>query len=181
MKFWKGIVLMGLIACISGCSSAGGSLDHYADMKPELKLEEYFNGPIKAWGLVQDRSGKVKRRFSIDMVGKWDDGTGTLTENFNYYDGETQQRIWTITKISEQKYEGTASDIIGMATGEVKGNAVQWAYQMNIDVGENTFKIDFDDWMFQMQDGVMINRSYLKKFGIKVAELTLFMQKQPQK
>lgn len=168
---------MGLLACISGCSSAGGSLDHYADMKPTLKLEDYFNGPIKAWGIVQDRSGNVKRRFSIDMVGKWNGDTGTLTEDFSYYDGEKQQRVWTIKKTSDQKYEGTASDIIGKATGEVRGSAVQWAYQMNIDVGSNTFKINFDDWMFQMEDGVMINRSYLRKFGFKVAELTLFMQK----
>lgn len=178
MKSLKGLVLMGLMALISGCSSAGGSLDEYAEMKPSLKLEEYFNGPIKAWGIVQDRSGNIKRRFSIDMTGAWDGDTGTLTENFNYYDGEKQKRVWTITKTADQKYEGTASDIIGKAHGEVNGNAVQWAYQMNIDVGDNTFKITFDDWMFQMEDGVMINRSYLKKFGFKVAELTLFMKKQ---
>ena len=29
-----------------------------------------------------------------------------------------------------------------------------------------------------MNDGVLINRSYLKKFGLTVAELTIFMQKQ---
>ncbi len=178
MKYWKGLTLMGLLAFISGCSSAGGSLNEYAEMKPQLKLEEYFNGPINAWGIVQDRSGNIKRRFFIDMMGEWNGNTGTLTENFKYYDGEKQQRVWTITKTGDQKYEGTADDIIGKATGKVNGNAVQWAYQMNIDVGNNTFKIDFDDWMFQMENGVMINRSYLKKFGFKVAELTLFMQKQ---
>ena len=177
MKFLKGLALMGILAIISGCS-AGGSLDHYAEMKPPLELESYFNGPIKAWGIVQDRAGNVKRRFSIDMVGEWSGETGTLTEDFDYYDGETQQRVWTIKKVAEQKYEGTAGDIIGKATGEVQGSAVQWAYQMNIDVGENTYKVTFDDWMFLMKDGVLINRSYLKKFGITVAELTLFMQKQ---
>lgn len=179
MEILKGLVLVGLLACISGCS-AGGSLDHYVDMKPELKLEDYFNGPIKAWGIVQDRSGNIKRRFSIDMVGEWKGETGTLTEDFNYYDGEKQQRVWTIKKLAGQKYEGTADDIIGVASGEVQGNAVRWEYQMNIDVGDNTFKLTFDDWMFQMEDGVMINRSYLKKFGFTVAELTLFMQKQAQ-
>jgi hypothetical protein len=29
-----------------------------------------------------------------------------------------------------------------------------------------------------MNDGVLINRSYLKKFGITVTKLTIFMQKQ---
>ena len=169
---------MGMVVMISGCSSAGGSLDHYAEMQPSLALERYFNGPIKAWGIVQDRKGNIKRRFSIDMVGKWDGNTGTLTENFDYYDGKTQQRVWTITKTADGKYEGTAGDIIGKATGKTNGNAVRWAYQMNLDVGNNTYKITFDDWMFLMKDGVLINRSHLKKFGIKMAELTLFMQKQ---
>ena len=180
MKQLKGLFLMGILAFFSGCS-AGGSLDHYEQVEPKLVLEEYFDGPIKAWGIVQDYSGKITRRFSIDMVGEWNDGVGTLTEDFNYYDGEQQRRVWTITKVGDGRYEGTAADIIGKATGEVKGNAVQWAYQMNIDVGDNTYKITFDDWMFMMHDGVLINRSHLKKFGLTVAELTLFMQKQDVK
>ena len=57
---------------------------------------------------------------------------------------------------------------------------MRWAYQMDLPVGDNTFRITFDDWMFLMNDGVLVNRSYLKKFGFKVAELTLFMQKQDQ-
>ena len=180
MRILKGLVLMALMTIFSGCS-AGGSIDHYADYKPEIKLEEFFNGPIKAWGIVQDRSGKITRSFSIDMVGSWENGIGTLKEDFDYYDGETQQRVWTIKKIADGKYQGEADDIIGTAEGRVVGNTAKWAYQMNIDVGDNTYKISFDDWMFQMRDGVVINRAYLKKFGIKVAELSLFMQKQDQK
>jgi hypothetical protein len=49
---------------------------------------------------------------------------------------------------------------------------------MDLEVGDKTYRIKLDDWMWQMNDGVLINRSYLKKFGITVAELTLFMQKQ---
>ena len=86
MKYLKGLVLMGVITMISGCS-AGGKLDSYSEMKPPLELESYFNGPVKAWGIVQDRSGKVTRRFSVDMVGEWQGDTGTLTENFEYFDG----------------------------------------------------------------------------------------------
>ena len=49
---------------------------------------------------------------------------------------------------------------------------------MNVPVGNTNYLIRFDDWMWQMNNGVMINRSYLKKFGFTVAELTLFMQKE---
>lgn len=167
---------MGLMTFLSACS--GPSLDHYKDTQPQLELQSYFTGPIKAWGLVQDRKGEVTRRFDVEMVGTWEGDTGTLKEHFKYYDGKTQERIWTIKKVADHHYEGTAADIIGKADGHTQGNAMRWAYQMDLDVGDKTYRITFDDWMFLMNDGVLINRSYLKKFGITVAELTLFMQKQ---
>ena len=178
MKKLKGVILMGLLAILSGCGGGAGSLEDYKGSEPQLNLQEYFNGPIKAWGFVQDYSGKVTRRFDVELVGSWEGDIGTLEEKFRYYDGETDERVWTIKKISDNKYEGSAGDIIGTADGETSGYAMRWAYVMNLPVGDKTYKITFDDWMFQMNDGVLINRSYLKKFGFTVGELTLFMQKQ---
>ncbi|MEM7070715.1 MAG: DUF3833 domain-containing protein [Pseudomonadota bacterium] len=177
IKILKGVIIMGLMAFLSACSGTP-TLDHYKTSQPPLDLKAYFTGPIKAWGLVQDRRRHVVRRFDVTMVGTWTNDIGTLEEHFDYYDGETQKRIWTIHKLSDNRYEGTADDIITQAKGAIEGNAMRWAYQMNLDVDNNTYRITFDDWMFLMNDDVLINRSYLKKFGITVAELTLFMQKQ---
>jgi hypothetical protein len=168
------------MAFLSGCLG-GSSLDHYKGSEPPLDLKKYFTGEIKAWGFVQDHKGHVRRRFDVTITGTWKGNVGTLEEHFNYYDGETQKRIWTIKKIADQHYVGTAGDIIGEAKGQVEGNAMRWIYQMDLPVGDKTYKITFDDWMFLMNDGILINRSYLKKFGFTVAELTLFMQKQNPK
>ncbi len=176
MQIMRGVIAMAILTFINACSMT--PLEQYSEQEPTLDLQEYFTGEIKAWGLIQDRKGKVTRRFDVVMNGTWDDNIGTLKEDFQYYDGEQQKRIWTIKKIDNDNYEGTAGDIIDKATGQLNGNAMRWAYQMNLDVGDKTYRITFDDWMFLMNDGVLINRSYLKKFGITVAELTLFMQKQ---
>lgn len=160
----------------SGCRS--NDINFYKDSEPQVDIKEYFTGPIKAWGLVQDWRGRVVTRFDVDMVGKWDGDEGTLEEDFNYYDGRTQKRIWHLTKMSDGTYEGTAGDIIGKASGRLAGSAVNWRYVMDIPVDNTTYRLVLDDWMWQMHDGVLINRSYMKKFGITVAELTLFMQKQ---
>lgn len=154
------------------------TIEYYAQENPEMSIKSYFNGPIKAWGIVQNWRGVVVRRFDITMIGKWEGDIGTLTEHFQYYDGETKERIWTIKKLDAENYEGTASDIIGKALGRTKGNAAQWSYIMDLEVDKTTYRISFDDWMWALNDGVLINRSYLKKFGITVAELTIFMQKQ---
>ena len=169
---------MGIMTVLTGCG--GPTLDHYRGSEPTLDLKEYFTGPIKAWGVVQDRRGHVKRRFDISMKGSWDGDVGTLEEHFDYYDGKTEKRIWTIKKVEGSNYEGQAGDIIGTAKGKVEGNAMRWAYIMDLSVDNKTYRIKFDDWMFLMNDGVLINRSYLKKFGFTVAELTIFMQKQDQ-
>ncbi|AGH98705.1 DUF3833 domain-containing protein [Micavibrio aeruginosavorus] len=161
-------------------SCAGNNIDYYKGTTPQADIREYFNGPVKAWGIVQDWRGRVVRRFDVDMVGTWDGDVGTLIENFNYYDGKTQQRVWTITKQPDGSYTGTASDIIDKASGVAEGSAVRWNYVMDLPVGDKVYRIRFDDWMWVMNDGVLINRSYLKKFGVTVSELTIFMQKQAQ-
>ncbi len=158
-------------------SGMGNSLDYYKDTEPKADIKSYFNGTIKAWGIVQDWRGRVTNRFDVTMVGSWEGDEGTLEEDFIFYDGKTQKRTWKIKKLSDGSYEGTAGDIIGKATGGVKGSAVQWAYTMDVPVDDTTYRLKFDDWMWQMNDGVLINRSYMKKFGITVAELTLFMKK----
>ncbi len=176
MKHLWTIAVLGAAIMLSSCG--GNNLDYYKGTKPEVDIKTYFNGPIKAWGIVQDWRGRVVNKFDIDMVGKWDGDTGTLTEKFSYYDGKKQERIWTINKLADGSYEGTASDILDKATGNVSGNAARWNYVMDLPVDDTTYRITFDDWMWQMNDGVLINRSYLKKFGITVSELTIFMQKQ---
>ena len=176
MKIFKVALLAMTFMMLSSC--AGHKLDHYKATEPVVDIKEYFNGPIKAWGIVQDWRGRVVRRFDVEMVGEWNGDLGTLTEHFEYYDGEKQVRVWNIKKLPDGAYEGTASDIIDKANGELEGSAVRWNYVMDLPVGNTSYHIRFDDWMWLMNDDVLINRSYLKKFGITVSELTIFMQKQ---
>lgn len=176
MKIFKVTAILGVLIMLSSCNN--NSLDYYEGTSPKANIKEYFNGPIKAWGIVQDWRGRVVNRFDIEMVGKWEGDTGTLTEHFTYYDGKKQERVWTIKKLADGSYEGTAGDIIDKAICNTTGNATRWNYVMDLPVDDTTYRIRFDDWMWLMNDGVMINRSYLKKFGITVSELTIFMQKQ---
>jgi hypothetical protein len=171
-------LMIGVLLMLNGCM--GNDLAQYKGTEPKLEIKEYFNGPVKAWGVVQDWRGRVISRFDVTMVGEWDGNTGTLKEDFHYYDGSTQQRTWYITRFEDGLYEGRASDILDTAQGKSEGSAVNWAYTMDVPVGDDTYRLRFDDWMWLMHDGVLVNRSYLKKFGITVAELTIFMQKQEQ-
>ena len=171
----KNLLLLLCLTLISGCMAL--NMKKYKDETPKFNLQEYFSGNLKAWGIVQDWRGNVVTRFDADMKGVWTGNKGVLEEEFRYYNGKVQSRTWRITKQDDENYIGFADDIIDKAIGETLGSAARWQYVMDVPVDDSVYRIKFDDWMWQMHDGVVINRSYMKKFGITVAELTIFIKK----
>ena len=151
--------------------------ENYINTAPKIKIEEYFLGNVKAWGIFQDRSGNVKRQFTANMNGFFDGKTLILDEDFSWNDGEKQKRKWKIKKVGDNKYEGTASDVVGIAKGVSYGSAFKFEYQLLIPFKDKKIKVRFDDWIFQQDDKVAINRAIVTKFGIKVGELTVFFVK----
>ena len=85
-----------LIVLLNSCKDMRP--EDYVNTEPQIKIEEYFLGNVKAWGIFQDRSGKVKRQFTADMNGSFDGKNLILNENFNWNDGEKQVRKWTLKK-----------------------------------------------------------------------------------
>ena len=160
---------------LSGCTSMKPS--DFSKAEPLLRIEDYFVGQTRAWGIFEDRFGNLRRQFEVDIQGSWDGEALVLDERFRYRDGETDRRIWTIKKIDEHRYEGSADDVIGTATGESYGNALNWRYDFDLKVGESTLRVHFNDWMFLQSSGVLVNRARVSKFGIAIGEVTLFFQK----
>ena len=164
-----------LILLLNSCSEM--KPEDYKNTKPIIKIEEYFQGDVKAWGMLQGRSGEVKRQFVADMQGKFDGENLILDETFIWNDGEKQERRWTIKKIEDNRYEGTASDVVGVAKGVSFGSAFKFEYKLLVPYKDKKIKIKFDDWIFKQDDKVAINRAILSKFGFKVGELTVFFKK----
>ena len=162
---------------LTSCSDNNMKPIYFKDQKPRLIIEEYLSGNVKAWGILQNRSGKVTRQFSADLNGKWDGKQLILDEKFIWNDGEIQTRQWTINKIDEHHYEGTAGDVIGKAKGYSYGPAFKFEYVLLVPVKGRNIKITFDDWIFMQDERVAINRATMTKFGIKVAELTVMFVK----
>jgi len=152
-------------------------LDDFATSTPALVLEDYFRGRTEAWGVFEDRFGRVRRQFKVDIDGSFDGRELTLIEDFVYADGEEDRRIWHITPLGAGRYEGRADDIVGAAAGEARGNALHWQYDMHLPVGDRTWQVHFDDWMLLQSDGVLINRATISKFGITLGQVTLFFRK----
>ncbi len=175
MKSLSMALLSAAAALIAGCAAPG--VEAYRDQRPVLDLRQYFDGEIEAQGMFQNRSGEVVRRFTVAIKGSWQGNVGTLEEDFFYSDGTTDRRVWTITRIDEHNYIGTADDVIGEATGKAYGNALRWRYVLALDVDGKTYKVDFDDWMYLIDEKIMLNRSEMRKFGFRLGEVTLAFKK----
>ncbi len=175
----KRILALGLtlLLMLTGCSS---EINDYQHQQPQLDIFHYFRGKTEAWGMVQDRSGKQLRRYHVDIQGDVVGDPLTLNENFVYDDGEKQQRVWHIRRIGNDRYEGTAGDIEGVARGQAAGNAFNWRYSMNVKADGSTWLLHFDDWMYLQDDTHLFNKTAMKKFGITVATVTLFFTRKAQ-
>lgn len=161
---------------LAGCSAP--SIQDYADQVPEVDVREFFEGDIVAWGIVQNRSGEVINRFRADMHGSWEGDRGILDEEFFYSNGDTQTRQWQFVQQDENSYTGTASDVVGEASIAQAGNAINLNYTLQVPVGDRTYDLNFDDWMWLVEDELIINRATMKKFGFRVGELIVVIQKQ---
>ena len=162
---------------ITNCSGNNMKPIDFKDQKPRLIIEKYLSGNVKAWGILQNRSGKVIRQFTADLNGKWDGKQLVLDEKFIWNDGEIQTRQWKIDKIDEHNYEGTAGDVVGKAKGYSYGPAFKFEYVLLVPVKGKEMKITFDDWIFMQDEKIAINRATLTKFGFRVGELTVFFKK----
>jgi len=169
------LFLAGLVLVCGGCTSV--SPRPYEREEPALDLSRYLDGPLDAWGMFQDRQGTVVKRFHVKLLGTWRGNVGTLEEDFTYSDGVTQRRVWTITRLDDHHYTGTAADVVGVAAGEAYGNALNWRYVLALAVDGKVYKVHFDDWMFLVDDEVMLNRAVMSKWGIRLGEVTLSFRK----
>jgi hypothetical protein len=160
---------------VTGCASP--TVADYASGQPKLDLREYFNGPVTAHGMFTDRSGKIVKRFVVEMKCSWQGDIGTLDESFTYSDGTRERRVWTLTRGADGRYVGKAADVIGEATGESAGNVFRWRYTLALPVDGKVIEVQFDDWMVLIDARTMLNRAVMSKFGLRLGEVTLAFTK----
>jgi hypothetical protein len=172
-KIWVSLLSLFSFACTDN------GMNYYKDNKhmPQLIFQEYLNGKIKGTGIIENINGKLTKSFEFEADAKWQGDHGELNEKMYYNDGKVDARVWKFIKITDNKYEAYSKDVIGKAEIDIAGNAMHWRYKMKIPVAGKLYTINFDDWMFLLPNGKLMNRNYFKKFGITVGQLSLLMHK----
>lgn len=149
----------------------------YQNNSPKFDIRQYFNGKLEAYGVVKDWRGKINRRFYATMQGKWNGNEGILEEQFLFDDGEKQARNWKIKIIDNNNFTATAGDVVGEATGKQYGNSLRMDYVLRTPVGNKTYNLAIEDWIYLIDNNHVINESKIKKFGLTVGYLTIGFNK----
>ncbi|MDX1710498.1 MAG: DUF3833 domain-containing protein [Rhodovibrionaceae bacterium] len=175
-RIWLALIATLVIA--GGCSTM--KIEDFKGTEPRLRLEEFFAGKSQAWGTFEDRFGNVRRQFTVDIVGTWDGETLVLEEDFEFADGETDRRVWKIVKLDDNTYEGRAEDVHDVARGTSYGNALTWTYSVDLKMKDRSLTVTFEDWMWQLDEDVLLNKAEVRKWGFKVGEATIFFRRMPE-
>ena len=164
-----------IILLFTGCSQT--DMKEFQNNTPKLDLFNFFEGKTIAYGIFEDRFGNLKRQFRVNINGNINNQTLTLDEDFLYDDGEQAKRIWKIEKkidnTQKVTYEGKADDIEGKASGSISGNALNWSYDIYLNIKGSYIKVHFNDWIYKQSEDLAINRAYVSKFGINIGSVTL--------
>ena len=169
-----------VLACVLFLAACAGrpALDDPQLSGRQLNLEEFFAGDLVAHGQFQDVLGTVRRRFEVAITGTWDGERLTLVEDFVYEDTSTEQRIWTLIKTGPDTWRGTAPGVVGEAFGEERGDTFNWRYTIDLPLpGGGTTRFAFDDWMWLLAEDRLLNRAYMKRFGVTIGEVIITFEK----
>ncbi|MEP1929988.1 DUF3833 domain-containing protein [Shimia sp.] len=148
----------------------------YINSGPAFSLKTHLSGEILSEGLIFGPNGKMTNSFVAKMFGRWDGNTGTLSEEFTYSNGKQQSRKWYLTLGEANTFTATADDIIGLARGSVSGSTIKMEYKIKLPEESGGHTLTVTDWLYLTSNGVIMNRSEMRKFGIKVAELIATMR-----
>lgn len=142
-----------------------------------FELTAFLSGRTIAWGIFEDRFGKVRRRFQVEMTGRWQDSVFLLGERFRYDTGDTEERTWRVSPAGAGSFTATCDDCIGEARGVSDGDSIRMLYKFRLKLTDRSLVVDFDDRIYRMGDGIAVNRARMSKWGIRLGELSLFFCK----
>ena len=170
-------LLVPVLLVVSGCASV--TPKDYADQQPALNMVQYLTGRTTAWGMAQSRSGEVVRRFRIEMTGVPAGSDAVRVHEHDIYtDGRIEDHDWLIRNAGPHEVLATSDQIVGQASGEQYGNALNLHYTLKVRMASGSlWHFGVSDWFFQQTPCRLINVTYGSKLGFKAFNVVTFFKK----
>ncbi len=163
---------LGLLASLLGACAAPPDIPA-ASTAPPLALEAFFPGRTEGEGVFTNSWTGSERRFRVVIDGAWDGSVLTLVEDFAYADGEKDRKTWRLTRTGPGAFRGTREDVVGEARVWTEGKVVRLEYTVKL----GGWTVDFADLLALRDDGSLLNRATVGKWGLKVGRVELALRR----
>ena len=161
-----------LAVLLAGCSEPL-PVSNPALAGPTFDPVRFFTGHVRSWGVLEDRGGQPTSVVTTDCVGE-PEGADALRmkQVLNVGAEPPVTRTWTMRRTAPGRFEATANDMVGTATGEAAGRAFHWQWTLALSPGNALKNVTMDQWWYLQDDGSMLNRTTIRKLGIIAAEVS---------
>ena len=140
---------------------------------PAFDPIRFFTGHVQSWGVLEDRGGQPTSVVTTDCLGEADGTDGLrMTQRLVVGTDPPVTRTWAMHRTAAGRYEATANDMVGTATGEASGRAFHWEWTLALSPGNPLKNVTMDQWWYLQEDGSMLNRTVVRKLGFVAAEVT---------
>ena len=76
------------------------------------------------------------------------------------------QREWHMRRIAPGRFQATAGDMVGTATGEAAGRAFAWRWTLATAPGNPLLNVSMRQWMYAQDDGSVLIRTIISKLEL---------------
>ena len=144
-------------------------------------LLSWLEGRTLAEGVFEDRGGRVRRRFTVELNGTADANTLRLNERFIFDNGERQERTWVLTRGPDRSFIGRAEDSVSEARGRFDEGVAYLSSKLWLKVGKRKIAMHFVDAFYPAGPGLVLNRSTMSKWGIRLGQILIQFRKADQR
>lgn len=155
-------------------------VQRFAGPGPQFDPVRFFTGRTRSWGVLENRSGEPTGIVRTEGTGEPDGPDGVrFVQQVRLDDDPAQVRDWRMRRIGPGRFQATANDMVGTAVGEAAGRTFHWSWTLATKPGDPLRNVTMDQWMYQMDDGAVVNRTTIRKLGVVLAEVTEQFRQEP--
>lgn len=158
---------------LAGCAPAAPPA---AASGPEFVPEQWFVGRTVGRGEFRRTIGGIQSRFDVVIEGARDGRVLTMDETFTTPEGRWN-RVWTITRLTDGRYEGRLTTGYGPAAIAAAGDTVTMRYRADAPLLERPFAARFEQRLRLRADGTVLNTADVYKFGVRIGRSTVVFRK----
>ena len=144
----------------------------FASTTPAFDPITFWTGRTASWGVVENRDGAPAQIITTTTNAMAQDMGDLHMVQHVVTGGKESVRDWHIRRLGNNRFEASASDMVGTTSGSPSGRTLHWTWVLATKPGHDLFNVRMEQWMYLADNGTLLVRSIVTKFGVRLAEIS---------